>query len=183
MSRGQLTIVGILGLALVAAGLAVWWRHSQTRKTLEFMGPTTARLIVSADKVELLQLEQVDAQLETSGREFFRIDGMPYQVVQTKDVSKAPGFLNARHALTMDRSYRWQDDRDTCEPVWQTAMRFSDERNEETILFCFRSKTVRRLGDPETVAIPRIAASLQKVMDEQLNDEIAKQRKPKQGVN
>jgi len=175
MSRGQLTIVGMLGLALMAASFALWWRHDQTRRTLGFWGPTASRLIVSAENVELMLLEPVvdPMESETAEQVFARIDGVPYRLILKKNVNKAPGFLNARYALTMDRSYDWQGEPSSCEPTWQHALRFSDEADEKTILFCFTCGTARRLDSPRAVGIQRIASSLKKVMDEQLNDESA----------
>jgi hypothetical protein len=171
MSRGQLAILGMVGIALLAAGFGLWWRHVQTRQALEFWGPAAAALIAKADKVEAMLVEPLAGPGgESTGRyqEFLRVDSQEYGILAAKEVTSAPGFLNARHALTLGKSFNWQVDPFACQPTWRYAMRFSSPANQVTILLSFPCKLTRRSDSDRMAGIGPIAEGLQAVFNEQL---------------
>jgi hypothetical protein len=172
MSRGQLAILGMVGIALGAAGFGLWWRHVQTRQALEFWGPAAAGQIATADEVEAMLVEPwAGPDEESTGRYqgLLRVGSQKYGILAAKDVTRAPGFLNARHALTLDNSFDWQADPIRCQPTWRHAIRFSSPASQVTILLDFRCERVRRSDAERTAGIGPIAAGLQAVLNEQLS--------------
>jgi len=172
MSRGQLAILGMVGIALLAAGFGLWWRHVQTRRALEFWGPAAAGLIATADQVEAMLVEPwAGPDVESTGRYqgLLLVDSQKYGILAAKDVTDARGFLNARHALTLDKSFDWQADPTRCQPTWRHAIRFSSPANQVTILLDLSCELVRRSDAERTAGIGPIAAGLQAVLNEQLS--------------
>ena len=172
MSRGQLAILGMLGMALLAAGLGLWWRHVHTRQALEFWGPAAAQLIAQADKVEAMLVEPLAGQSgESIGRyqEFLQVDFEQYGIVAMKNVTNAPGFLNARHALTLGKSFDWRVDPSACQPTWRYALRYSSQADQVTILLSFPCKMIRLSDSDRTAGIGPIAKGLETVLNEQLS--------------
>lgn len=171
MSRGQLVILVILGLALGAATFGLWWRHGQTRRALEFWGPAAAGLIARAERVEALRIERVGKPGGSFGGDagdFLQVDSQNYAILATQEVSGAPGFLNARHALTLDPSFDWGADPAGCQPQWEHAIRFSSPAGQVTILVDFHCQRLRQAAVARTVGMGPIAAGLQAVLTEQL---------------
>ena len=93
--RGIWLVTGLLVLGLAAAFTGVWFQREQTRRCLEFYGPTAARRIAAAPTVELLLV-----QPGTTPR---RLEGH-----RRIDVSKAPGLVHLRRGLVEDANFNWQ---------------------------------------------------------------------------
>jgi hypothetical protein len=94
-NSGKLLILTILALALGAAGLSWWFRYSSTHRTVEFWGPTAARLIRDAPRVTLRSYDPaVGAEPKSDA---------PLPL----DISNAHGLTHLRNALLEDHSYDW----------------------------------------------------------------------------
>src|SRR2546423_4255155 len=82
-STGQVAVLTMITVAVMAAGFSWWWNYNRGRKSLEFYGSEAATLIRTAPQVEILRAEP-----ETN-----------------IDISHAPGLINARASLLSDASY------------------------------------------------------------------------------
>lgn len=179
MSRGQLTIIGIFGLSLLAVVGSLAWRYHETRQVLDFWGAEAATLIAQAEQVKAKKLELVpDAATSPEDDDTMQIDGQMYLIVQTKDVSEAPGFTHARHALTLNRSFEWDAD-DACAANWTYAMEFVQGERSAIVLIDPNCRFVRLLRDgKQAVLNPTVANGLALVLDEQLADRDTSKESP-----
>jgi len=168
MTRGRLLIISILVLSLAAALFSVGWHYVQTRRALEFWGPESAQLIANPDRVDALQLELSPAQDVRSVGDVVQVDEQLYWIVGQKQVKKAPGYVNARHALTLDRSFAWDDFPQDCTPTWRYALRFSCGDESVTVLFSFDCQWARTADQSRQISIAPIARGLEKLLVEQL---------------
>ena len=88
---GKFVIIGILGLALVAAGGSWLFRYNATHRAARFWGSETAQLIRDAPKVT-----------------FFVADAAQDHLVEPNiDVSSAHGLAHLRNALLEDWNFEW----------------------------------------------------------------------------
>ena len=167
MNRGQIVIVSIFGVALVAAGFSLSFRYTQTHDVLEFWGPQAAKLIASPDRVELWELESFAAfegespqdKILTVGNEF-------YKPKVIREVTTAPGFLNARSALTLSRNYQW--DPTGCDPNWSHALVYSRGSETAVVVLSIDCGWVYSLGSNRSASIAPIAKGLARLFKEQL---------------
>jgi hypothetical protein len=113
-SSGQVAVLGMLALAVLAAGFAWSWNFNRGRKALEFYGPEAATLIRTAPKVEIVVTQSGNAI----------------------DISQAPGLINARSSLLSDASYRW-DLKAEEPPPDAPAVRFSNHNKSVIVRFAF----------------------------------------------
>jgi hypothetical protein len=90
---GKLVIVGILTVAVVAAGVSWWFRFHATHNAAGFWGPETARLISDSTSVKLMHIDRNAEGLITTS--------------VTRDVSHSPGITHLRTALLEDRNFVW----------------------------------------------------------------------------
>jgi len=169
MNRGQLVIAGIFGIALLAAGFSMWFRYVQTREVLEFWGADAVALITSPDRVELWELEPMTGEgpaEETAQRT--TVGETTFIATATRIVTKAPGFTNARHALTVKRSFQWNVP--ACTPDWSHALVFSRDGRQKTVVFSLNEDCqVTQLADGDkTAGIAPIAEGLATLFAEQL---------------
>ena len=176
MNRGQLAIVLVFGVSLVAAVSSIWYRYRETRPVLDFWGPAAVRLITHADRVEALEIELL--RTDEPDEDALHVDGDVYRIVQVRDVTTAPGWTQARHALTVRRSFQWDPDPTACEPAWQYALRFFEADRTATVLISIDCPLTRLSDSPRVAGIQPIAAGLATVLSEQLqpgDDSQAKQ--------
>jgi hypothetical protein len=168
MSRGQLTIIGIFGLSLLAVLGSLAWRYHETRHVLDFWGAEAATLIAQAERVAADRLEAVPEAVTGPGDSVVMlIDGQMYAIRQTKDVSDAPGFTHARHALTLNRSFEWEGET-TCAAKWTYALRFEQGEKSAVVLIDPHCRFVRLLdGDKLAVLNPTVADGLAIILNEQ----------------
>lgn len=107
---GTQVVCGILGVALCLAAFAVWFQWRQTRRCLHFYGPTVARSIQSAPRVELWDLAA---------------GGDPERPVPLRrvDVSTARGLVHLRRGLVEDANFGWGEAADGIRS-WDVALAF-----------------------------------------------------------
>lgn len=88
---GKFVIIGILGLAIVAASGSWLFRYNATHRAARFWGPETAQLIRDAPNVT-----------------FYVADAAQDHLVEPNiDVSNAHGLAHLRNALLEDWNYEW----------------------------------------------------------------------------
>jgi hypothetical protein len=132
---GKLIILGILAVALVAAGTSWVFRYYATHRAARFWERETAVLIRDAPKVtlfkmpspELIRYAQDDA-LRAS------LEDSAY------DISKARGLVHLRNALLDDRSYNWLPESEQLWAVpddhhWMLCFHDRDSHKTAVILF------------------------------------------------
>jgi hypothetical protein len=116
---GKFVIVGILGLALVAAGGSWLVRYNATHRAARFWGPETARLIRDAPQVKLyrepLAIPRAIREALPPGAKESDVDAAGASVNQkitdsAIDVSNAHGLVHLRNALLDDRNFNWPAD-------------------------------------------------------------------------
>lgn len=90
---GTRLVLAMVGLAAALAGFAIWFQWRQTHRCLDFYGPTVARAIQTAARVEVWNL---------------RASGDRVQAVGRRDVSRAAGLVHLRHGLVEDANFAWQ---------------------------------------------------------------------------
>src|SRR5438067_7270819 len=121
-NRGQLVVVTMFGVALLAAAFAWAWNYQRSRRCLDFFGAHQARLIRTAPRVEILTP-----------------DG------GSIDISKAPGLLNARSSLLDDASFEWQAVIATDDSGEATTVCFTDRDQSASLVFDFERETLTEL--------------------------------------
>ena len=130
LSSGQAAVIGMLALAVLAAGFAWLWNFNRGRISLDFYGPQAARLIRTSPQVEILIVggpESADGAQSTS--DFIAMHGRQQPVFRRIDISRAPGLLNARTSLLDDASYATESS-DVSAQSFSELVRFSDGKSE-----------------------------------------------------
>src|SRR5690606_29883370 len=110
---GKWVILVMVGLGVLAAGFAGYYRHSFTRRALAYWGGREANAITTAPTVTLLDLMATDASHEgednaageaatpADANETFVWIARTYRPVRQFDLSKAGGLAHAREALVL----------------------------------------------------------------------------------
>jgi hypothetical protein len=149
---GKLVIIGILALALMAAGAGWLYRYSATNKAAQFWGPSAAQRIRDAPIVEL---------------SFYAGDDL---TSDARDVSKARGLTHLRYALLEDRSFVWPARPVVREPRWYWALGFRNEKRRDTVLLLFqedcREVAMHDSTIGEVISCAPISAGLREVFEE-----------------
>jgi hypothetical protein len=157
LNSGKLVIVGIVGVAVVAAAFAWWRQYQQGRRALAYWGADGARLIRTAPEVELLTLAPAEGDGEG--------DAIP--VPKLLDVSGARGLVHARQALISDASFLWSETPRTG-PAWDYAFVFRDGPRELTVRFDIRGGwAMPEHGSQPLRMGPTLAKGLTTFLDEQ----------------
>jgi hypothetical protein len=102
---GKFVIIGILGLALVAAGGRWLFRYNATHRVVNLWGRNAVQLIRDAPEVNFMQVPQglgdlLDPEML---HEIRQLD--PKNVT---DISHAHGLAHLRNALLEDQSFNWE---------------------------------------------------------------------------
>lgn len=133
---GKFIIIAVFLIGFGSAAVSVWYRYTQTRQVLAYYGGAAAEAITSRDTKTTLALlntandESDEAVPLTAGDETIEV-----VVEQTKEVTKTPGFHNARNAMSLDRSYDWTDTRQPAELTWRYALSIEEEDRTTTLIF------------------------------------------------
>jgi hypothetical protein len=152
-AQGRWVVLGLVLLGLVAAGVAWVWNFQRGRRALEFFGPSAAWLIRRAPLVELVVLAEplLDSEPAPPGTPTVRLGGVRWAVQQRKDLSRAPGILNARTSLLQDASFQNVAPQPYDGPMPPVLLRFADGAQQTWVAF--------RLSDG-WVVLPEQARSL-----------------------
>lgn len=156
---GKLIIIAVFLIGFGSAGVSIWYRYTQTRQVLEYYGGPSAEAITSREAKATLYLlgksaEQSDKTLELH----FGKESSSRAVEAKKDVTKAPGFFNARNAMTLDRSYDWDDTKPPGELTWRYALEIADEDRTTTITFSTECEYLMLAG-PDGEPAPEVPAA------------------------
>lgn len=134
---GKWVILGILALALAAAGGSWVFRYNATHRAVEFWGPQGAQLIRDAPTVLLQRLDDdikltPTPQLRDKAALFDSMASAPPPM----DISAAHGLVHFRNALLEDRSYRWPEAAVGPDDHWRWAMTFQSKDDRKlTLIF------------------------------------------------
>ncbi len=124
---GQVVILAIVGLAIVAASYAWWHQHQQGQAALAFWGPDAAWAVRHAKSAQLIDRTAPSAD-RANGESAIHSSVQPIgeRVISLDD---ARGFIHARQALINDASYEWEAATSDEKPVWQYGLRFLAEQD------------------------------------------------------
>jgi hypothetical protein len=130
---GKAVILGIVSVALAAAGTSWWFRYSATHRAAQFWGPVRSQLIRRAPVVKLLRLNTSADSQTALGKEIGALD-----ITADVEITNAPGVLHLRNALLEDRSFHWPAKAAVSQvKQWQWALVFHDPSRHQmaTLLF------------------------------------------------
>jgi hypothetical protein len=132
-NSGKLVTLGILLLALLAAGVAWWNNWSKGRRAMAYWGSQAASRIRLAPSVTLYELSDAASVQDP---ESLALGPQKLRIVEQRDISQARGLVHARQALIQDASFNWQVV-NTAKPEWRYALRFQDPQGSLWVLFDF----------------------------------------------
>jgi hypothetical protein len=160
MQSGSKVVLGIFGLAFVAATLSWWYRFETAHESTKFWGPHFALLIVEPSDVTAFTLTKSD---EGS----FPILDDNYVRADTKSLTDAPGMTHLRTSIAHDRNYLWEKPASADE--WKYGLQFEDDGRSATVLFnddfTVLGRLNRRGDDLRTVDCTPMAETLRKYFD------------------
>jgi len=132
-ASGKLVIIGILTVAVAAAGASWWFRYSATNRAATYWGPNAARLIRDAPIVEFYQFK-------SSGQSQFEFDELIQFLdapTNRRDISSMQGLTHLRNALLEDRSYNWPPEPRERIDQWRWVLVFRDKSRYPTAALAF----------------------------------------------
>jgi hypothetical protein len=172
-ASGKLVILGILSVAVAAAGTAWWFRYNATRRAAIFWGSAESQLIRDASRVDLCILGAAKVQMDAFAP-FELESGEDVYVSRQFEISSAGGLSHLRNALLEDRSYVWPSQALDLEPDWKWMLAFRDETRGRRIFILFTSdcSQMAQLGHDlsKVLTSTPIAAGLREVFAELSND-------------
>ena len=141
-ASGKLVIIGIVIVALAAAGTSWWFRYNATHRAVRFWGPEAAVLIRDAPKVTLFRMPSAEiVRLAEDDAARARFDDSAY------DITKARGLVHLRNALLDDRSFIWPRSGEPwpnpVSDIGHWYLSFHDPQSSNTVLMMF-SKDCRQ---------------------------------------
>jgi hypothetical protein len=162
---GKIVVLGIFGVALLAATSGLVYKYFASQQPLELWGAEGVQVIQGAQQVELLTLSTADQNVAGPTLQFGE---QSLRVVASKDISKAPGLIHHRHFLTERVSYESPPAAANQTRGWTHAVKFEDGKREVVVLFDLAD---RRLGNlstgREVQVIPQIAENWQRFLERQ----------------
>jgi hypothetical protein len=129
MQSGTKVVLGIFGLAIVAAALSWWYRFETAHESTKFWGPHFALLIVEPSEVTAFALKKANDETEGS----FPILSDRYLRTDTRKLSDARGMIHLRHSIVNDGNYLW--DKPVAADEWRYGLQFEDDGRSATVLF------------------------------------------------
>jgi len=171
VASGKYAIVAIAVLAAGLVAFGLWFHYQQQRAALEFWGTDTAERIVQAPQVEAWLLESGDGEVQADGR--------TWRVLETRDVSRAPGFSHVRLSLIKDGSFRWTAAPPTAPVEWRYALVFRDSpsapsgdfdaRDAALVLFSRDCEWLLLATSGRTAAVPALSVGMRQFFSEQIS--------------
>ena len=165
MNHGKLVLIGILLVALIAASFSWWFQFQQGDEALAFWGGETARTIRLEKPV--LARRIVRSTDDAPAGDILTVDGVPYRIQATRDITNARGLVHARQALIQNQSFDWTVAEVINEPDWTFALRFG-QANKVTLLIDLTNHRIRRQNHPHCVGL-KITEGLQEFLHEQFD--------------
>jgi hypothetical protein len=165
---GKLVILGILGVALAAAGTSWWFRYSATRRAAAYWGPYVTTLIRDAPTVRLIRLEPT-AETKALTLHFQLWSGTQVKATEYYDVSAAPGMTHLRTALLEDHNYVWPPRVSDHSLNWGWMLQFSNEPRVGNIFLLFTNdctQTALLDSDDHVLSCKPIADGLSSIFAE-----------------
>ncbi len=177
-NRGNLVIIAIVAIGLLAASLSLVYHRQSGRRALALWGTETALLIARAPQVQVLELAPADAvepaavDAESGGGQPIQrlgIGGRFYNVAAAKDAVEARGMSNIRSAMVRDASFDWEaTDKAEASPTWQYGMEFTESGHRALVLFDFNTGRIGSTTSEQTAALqPEAVADWRKFFEEQ----------------
>jgi hypothetical protein len=131
---GKLVIIGILTLAIVAAGGSWMFRYNATHHAASFWG-SNAWLIRDGENIELLELRRSKGTSDGATENTINYRNARYEIVTRYEVSKAPGMAHLRNAMLEDLSFIWPAERPERDPDWRWVLEFRQEKEGCDVFF------------------------------------------------
>lgn len=155
MNSGKLVSLGVLLLAIGLGAFAWTYHRSRSDRAVNYWGAQNAVFVRTAPQVALARLvavrdDQVDASVGRSSEPAARvvmIDDRPWQVLDERDITNAPGLVHLRQALVQNSSFDWsRSEGDASEGSWDYVLRFrSNAHSPEKLLDTAIGITNKRL--------------------------------------
>jgi hypothetical protein len=160
MQSGSKVVLGIFGLAIVAATLSWWYRFETAHESTKFWGPHFALLIVEPSDVTAFTLAKSD---EGS----FPILDDKYLRTDTTSLTEAPGMTHLRTSIAHDRNYLWE--KPVSADEWKYGLQFEADGRSATVLFnddfTVLGRLNRRGDDLRAVDCTPMAKTLEKYFE------------------
>ena len=137
MSEGKWLVVGLLSMACLMSGAAVWYQRAQSRPVLEHWGTSETRAIETAERVELIWLSS--AKMASDGAA--KIGNVWYESSVPVTVGSTPGFSHLRNALLENISYQWTAPLPT-DVHWEFGLDFVQEKQTVRLIFAPKEKLI-----------------------------------------
>ena len=126
-TTGKVTVMAIIGLAVVLGLLNFAYQQRRTARSVAYWGPAHRALIVG-EQVEVMLLEEAGTAADDD--QLLRVGQRQYRVSQHKDGDGVRGLLHVRRALLDDGAYRWEQPPPEQAPVYRYAIRFASQGAE-----------------------------------------------------
>ncbi len=156
---GRLIILLVVGIGVVMAAGAWWYRWQESRRAAAFWGDEVG-LLTNAPQVELLELGS-EGEENVAGR----------AVKSVVDLSQKRGLIHLRFVFAEDANFQWDQQRREAVndgTAWAYALRFADGDRKLVVLFSREFDLVGKLeADGEhvhVVPIPRAASAIRKYL-------------------
>lgn len=167
-SGGKIVVIGIFGVALLAAGAGLIYKYFASQRPLEMWGAEGVQVIQKASQVELLSLEENTGRTGTAQEDHLSFGGHPLLVNQRRDISKAQGLIHHRHFLTESVTYIDLPVAASELRPWTHAVVFRDGVQTVTVLFDLNNDRLGNLQAGREVRInAKIADNWQRFIDRQ----------------
>lgn len=171
MNRGKLVILLMLLAGCLMGGIAVTFHHWLSRRAIAWWGPENVEMIRSAPRLEALKLATAAT---TDSADVVTIGGVRYEIVERRDVSRAPGIDHVRHGLLEDAHFNWDQAAAVHPPAtWQFGMKFVADGRQFIVAFDHDGH-IGRSDKDEIVSITPIATGWSEFFAEQFGSSPAK---------
>jgi hypothetical protein len=149
--RGKLAIVAMLFLAVAMAGFGWYWNYQRSFHT---------RIFWDTDRALTIRYpQQVSAAWIVEG-----------ESLNYKEITKAPGILNAIDSLTKDSNYNWENKVDSQPFRGQAAVRFTRDSVAVTAVFDFDLTAIHCEENGKYVSLhPKTCKGWKQYLDQHLN--------------
>lgn len=153
MNQSGTKLVVALGMLALAFGVGSWWyRFESAHRTTQFWGPEGAELIVEPGQVIAFRLQPLIGEESEEEKLLPQLSG-EYAVDSRFDLTKAPGLVHLRHALTSDSNYIWEESA-PAPSTWRWALQFGDADQPLLVLLTDDLATIGKLaGGSSSLAV------------------------------